>query len=210
MRKLRRETSFFLSPLLGSSLGRCLLCSFFLLLFESTFIIFVHEADGLNIIAVSYVVELHDVSRQDQLAFLAQVQNRVVCEEVRNNLVTGSQDNFADNFASLSRIGILIGVEEREEVHLPGDEATLLHDFLLVVEFNTVVFFATMHSKLIFCRESLSALRASHLEGRLEFHVLVLVDLHLPGMILRKLLLTLLMLSRLPMLLEELLALECE
>ena len=84
---------------------------FFLFFLESAFVVFVHEADGLDVVALGNLVETHDVGWQHYLAQRAQVKNGVVCKEVGDNLVTGLQPHSTSHFAALSRICILLCIE---------------------------------------------------------------------------------------------------
>ena len=130
----------------------------------------------------------------------------MVCEEVRNNVVTGLQDNFAGNFTTFSSIGILIHVEKWVEMDLPADETAFAHEFLLLKEVDSFMLVSTMLLELFLGFEAFAALRAGHLECGLKHHIFVCVNLGLPCMVLTVLLLTSFMFSSLAVLLEQFLA----
>ena len=91
-------------------------------------------------------------------------------------------------------------------MHLPSNLASRLNQVFLLFELYAVVRSIAVHPELLFGRESRVALRARHLEGRLELNLLVRVQSHLSGVVLTVLLLADLVLGHLSVALEELLA----
>ena len=179
-------------------------CLFFFL--KPALVILVHEPDGLNVVAIGDPVEFHDISGQNELAVSAKIEDRVVREKVRNDLIARLQAHPTGNLASFGRICILFGVKEGEKVDLPGNPASLLHDLLLRLELHTLMVGLAVHFEFFLGLEGLAALRASHFEGGLELDLLISVHLHLFGMIIAILFLSDLVLGGLSVPLEQLLA----
>ena len=91
-------------------------------------------------------------------------------------------------------------------MHLPSDFASRLNQVFLLFELYAVVRSIAVHPELLFGSESRVALRARHLEGRLELDLLVRVQGHLSGVVLTVLLLANLVIGCFSVALEELLA----
>ena len=151
-------------------------------------------------------MESHDVGRKHELALLAQVEDGVLGEKVRHNLIAIRKNHFASNLASLSSVGILSCIEKWEKVEFPSHLTSLLHNVRLLFELNTIVELSAVHPEFVFCGESYTTLRAGHLESGLKSDVFVIVDLHLPSVVLAVLLLPQLVLDSLAMLLQLILA----
>ena len=176
------------------------------LLFLLLAIVFIHETNGFDVVTIGDVMEAHDVSGQDQAALVAVVQDGVVREEVLDDVVSSLEFDTASDLASLSSIGILLSVEEREEVQLPGHNTALLHNIFHVLKLNTIVLFRPVHLKLFFRFEGFATLGTRHLESCLKLYIFVLVYLLLALVVLTVPFLPDLMLNRLTMSLKQFLA----
>ena len=130
----------------------------------------------------------------------------MVREEVLDDVVSSLEFDTTSDLTSFSSIGILLSVEEREEVQLPGHDTALLHNIFHVLKLDTVVLLSPMHLKLLLCFESLAALGTCHLESCLKLDIFVLVYLLLALVVLTVPFLPDLMLNRLTMSLKQFLA----
>jgi len=146
-------------------------------------------------------VEPHYVSWKHKLANRAQVKDRVVREEVRDNVITSLKFDTAGYFASLCCVCVLLSVKQREKVHFPSNTAALDNNIGHLGEFNTLMNIPPVHSELFLCLKSNTAFWASHFEGCFKLHVLIPVHLHLLGMVFAVFLLPYFMLWFFPMLL---------
>lgn len=123
-----------------------------------------------------------------------------------DDLVTSLQTHTTCHLATLGCIGVLLCVEQWEEVHFPGYLASLLHDLLHVMEFDSCMLLGTVHLELILGFESFATLRAGHLERGFKLDVLITVHFHLLCVVHTILFLSDLVFRCLSMSLEELLA----
>lgn len=130
----------------------------------------------------------------------------MICEKVRNDLITSLKSNPASDLAALSCIRVLFRVEEREKVNFPSDPATLLNYILLCLKLHAIVVRLSMHLELLLSFKSATALWARHFERSFELDILVSVHLHLLGMVYAVLFLADLVLRCLSMLFKEVLA----
>ena len=151
-------------------------------------VVFIHKADSLDVVAGGNLVEPHNVGGEHQQALIASVQDRMVSEEVLDDVIASLQANPASDLAPFGGVSVFLGVEKREKVHLPSHLAALLNNLLLLLKFDSIVHLGPVHFELFFGLEGFSALGTRHLEGCLELDVLVRIDLHLSSMVLAVLL----------------------
>lgn len=123
-----------------------------------------------------------------------------------DNLVTSLQTHTTCHLATLSRIGVLLCIEQGEEVHLPSYLASLLHNLFHVVEFNSCVLLGSVDLELILSFKGFATLRAGHLERGFKLDVFITVHFHLLCVVHTVLFLSDLVFGCLSMPLKELLA----
>ena len=151
-------------------------------------------------------MESHDVTWEHQSALVTVVENRVIREEVLNDVVTGLQAHPASHLAPFSRISILLSIKQWEEMNLPSYNTALLYKVLHFIKFDAFMIRSSMHLELLLSFKGFATLRTRHFEGGLKSYILVSIYLGLLGVVFTVLFLADFMLNGLSVLFVQFLA----